>query len=294
MAIQGGYSKYTKALLEDELRSRGLSDDGTKDQLIERLKADDADRVSDRYLDLYREELRSRGLPDNGTKDELIERLEEDEAHRDSDEYPGRVRIVDPADPATHRLPLSSLVTAFKGPDRRAFQAIVLRGYLGRSDTPQRTIEYLDRAKGFADGGDLDAIETLRAGIERFQRDGEEHVPWRLYLTPGLDRYVEFHISSVLAYRREPKTERRDASTVWLRLFEEGNPTPIPYEVVHVSILGPSFASWVGGVLVDDYLDQPGSGSSAWGDQSSVFGGGRPRTGVYCGGRPRTGVYCGE
>jgi hypothetical protein len=66
--------------------------------------------------------------------------------------------------------------------------------------------------------------------------------------------------------------------------------------VVQETVLGPSFAQWVGGDLIDDYLGQPGSGSTAWGDQSSPFGGGGI-TGRKCGlfgGGGITGRKCGE
>jgi hypothetical protein len=132
-------------------------------------------------------------------------------------------------------------------------------------------------------------IQALQANTDVATR----HAPWRLYLTPSLDRYVDFHLSSLLAYRREPSAERQDMVTVWLRLFETGGRVPVPYRVVEVTNIGPSFAAYLGGDLIDDYLGQSGSGSSAWGDQSAVYGGGRPKTGVYCG-RPKTGVYCGE
>jgi hypothetical protein len=147
-------------------------------------------------------------------------------------------------------------------------------------------------------GGTTSAVEEITHLIQTLKgvkKDAVEHVPLRLYLTPSLDRFVDFHRSSVLAVRREPRTERRDTFTVWLRIFEEGSTVPVPYRVVHETILGPSFAGYLGGDLIDDYLGQPGSGSTAWGDQSSPFGGGG-KTGRTCGllgGGGPTGRTCG-
>ena len=65
-----------------------------------------------------------------------------------------------------------------------------------------------------------------------------------------------------------PRPERQDTFTVWLRVFERAAQVPIPYRVVQETRIGPSFAAYLGGDLIDDYLGQPGSASSAWGDQS--------------------------
>jgi hypothetical protein len=262
--------------------------------------------------------LRERDLATGGTKDDLIARLEEDDRSRDAAavNYPGRVERPNPDEPPR----ISSLVRIFDGQADRASDAIVLRGYLGRSNLLERARAYLERAKphgsfkvnpadleklktavrDLPDGGELE-LNSLIEIIKIVGDLAKSQIPWRLYLSPGLDSFVDFHFSDMLAYRHEPKTEHRDASTVWLRLYADpssgAGQVPIPYRVVHESMLGPSFAQWVGGELIDDYLGQPGSVSTAWGDQSSVFGG-RPGTGVKCGvfggGRPGTGVRCGE
>jgi hypothetical protein len=276
--------------------------------------------------------------------------------------------------------PSSSLVDAFKKKEEGPADAIVLRGYLGRSDFFKRTRAYIERAEmavaaeaaakiaestpatvhllsaiieKAAETGDWKSEEvqsalksftecasvgadaspkkedTQRALSAWFDGDpgtppkvGEEtvsavqvlgylkdqlkaveeralpHVPLRLFLTPSLDRYVDFHSSSVLAVRREPRPERTDTFTVWLRVFQQGTQVPIPYRVIHETVLGPSFAAYLGGDLIDEYLGQPDTVTTAWGDQSSLFGGGRPGTGKQCGlfggGRPGTGKQCGE
>jgi hypothetical protein len=217
--------------------------------------------------------------------------------------------------------PTSSLVEALGTEDYPA-DAIVLRGYLGRSDILQRAHDYLERAKNSAaakkDKAAADervaargqsaatkekdeaaaeerSIQGLIGDLDRLTPAAQPHVPWRIYLTPQLDAYLDFHLTDLIAYRREPRTERRDTCTVWLRAFTyEGKPTL--YRVIQESRIGPSFAAYLGGDLVDDYLG-PGWASSAWGDQSTVFAG-KPGTGVRCGvfggGRPGTGTRCAE
>jgi hypothetical protein len=140
-----------------------------------------------------------------------------------------------------------------------------------------------------ADNTDL--IITLLKLIEKV---GKRDMPFRLYLTPRLDCYVEFHETSLLAVRREPSPARQDTVTVWLRAFEQGKRQPIPYRMVQETILGPSFTAYLGGDLIDDYLGQSDGSSTAWADQSAVFGG-KPSTGTHCAvfGKPFTGKTCG-
>jgi hypothetical protein len=110
-------------------------------------------------------------------------------------------------------------------------------------------------------------LELLMKSLDAVTRLSKPHLPWRLYLSPRLDRYVDFHPSSLIAWRREPKVERQDACTIWLRVFEKGAQVPILYRLVSETTLVPSFATWINGQLVDDYSDE-GVVSSAWGDQS--------------------------
>jgi hypothetical protein len=243
-------------------------------------------------------------------------------------DVPGIVQIVKDDE----KPPTSTLVDAFQELGERAADAIVLRGYLGQSDFVKRTFDYLERAKrseeakekakalddAIAMGGfpapavappDADGAPAAGAGerapkeviqgfidaLNGIKDEAQPHVPWRLYLTPGLDCYVDFHLSSLIAYRREPRPERQDTCTVWLRVFEEGGQMPIPYRVVQETLIGPSFAAYLGGDLIDDYLGQPGSVSSAWGDQSAF--GNKVGTGRSCamfGRKVGTGTVCGE
>ena len=133
---------------------------------------------------------------------------------------------------------------------------------------------------------DIAEIEDLIDGLNGVRGPAHPHIPWRLYLTPRLDRYVDFHRSSLIAWRQEPKTERQDACTVWLRVFEQGAQVPIPYRLVSETTLVPSFATWINGQLVDDYADESASGG-AWGDQTIS---GSNTTGPHC--SNRTGPRC--
>jgi hypothetical protein len=132
---------------------------------------------------------------------------------------------------------------------------------------------------------DVRGIDVLLTKLEGVRREVKRHLPWRLYLTPRLDRYVDFHRSSLLAWRKEAKSDRQDACTVWLRVFEQGGQVPIPYRLVNETALVPSFATWINGQLVDDYVDDGSSG--AWGDQSVS---GSHRTGPFC--SNKTGRTC--
>jgi hypothetical protein len=141
-------------------------------------------------------------------------------------------------------------------------------------------IDDKERAKELASmlsGAELEELRELRTSLAAMEPLAKPHLPWRLYLTPRLDRYVDFHHSSLIAWRREPKADRQDASTVWLRVFERGAQVPILYRLVTETNLTPSFATWINGQFVDNYSDD-GSSGSAWGDQTSGLHG----TGKTC------------
>jgi hypothetical protein len=254
----------------------------------------------DEYTDdQVEQELKDRGIRflKGATRNERIRLLRED------DDYPGRVEVPNRASPPQ----ISSLVQALENRDERASETFVVRGYLGRSNLLERINEYLHRAEEAKTDvmNPKDAIRALCALLP--DNDDEpladeiadvnvvigvvsalgglaaDHVPWRIYLTPRLDRYIDFHFDQMLAYRQEPKAESKDACTVWLRLYEPGRgDKPIPYRVVKVTNLVPSYAGYLGGDLVDDYLDQPGSQSSAWGTQAGLYGGGGKYTTSRC------------
>jgi hypothetical protein len=235
---------------------------------------------------------------------------------------PGRVYAFEPG---RQQPPTSSLADAFFAQDGLLADAVVLRGYLGRSPILTRAHQYLTgaldavqaAAKAAADAPalpepellvppddapycependfvakagrdrvaadeEIKAIQGLIAALDKVSATAQPHVPWRIYLTPTLNRYVDFHLSSMLAWRQEPRVDRKDTFTVWLRAFATDG-KPLPYRIVEETIIGPSYSTYLGGDLVDDFLDQSRSSSSAWGDQSGVYGGGRPGTGKTC------------
>ncbi|HMN99221.1 MAG TPA: hypothetical protein PKD59_07400 [Miltoncostaeaceae bacterium] len=215
--------------------------------------------------------------------------------------------------------PTSSLADAFFAQDGLLADAVVLRGYLGRSPILSRTKQYLERARKAVEeakapgpkerenlaapedapyiagakeivvgpGGkaltpdeQIASIDDLLGKLEAVRKPAGPHVPWRIYLTPTLNRWVDFHLSSLLAWRQEPKAERKDTFTVWLQGFTDGQ--PVPYRIVEETLIGPTFSTYLGGDLIDDFLGDSASSGSAWGDQSAPYGGGRPGTKQFC------------
>jgi hypothetical protein len=184
--------------------------------------------------------------------------------------YFGRVRRA--------RLPRSSLVVRFQGNMDQAAEAVVLRGYAGNTTNVDRAIEFLrvaERNGQAVPAQDQAAVEALR-GME------EEHLA-RIYLTPRLDRYVDFHRSCVLAWRREAKSDRQDMFTVWLRRYDDDN-VAITYRAIDEAIIGAAPATYLGGDLLDDFLDQASSQTGAWGAQAGGNLGNKPWTVRGCGG----------
>ncbi len=190
----------------------------------------------------------------------------------DEEGWWGRVRLV-----AKDPLPSSTLVDAFGDDVEGAADAIVLRGYAGQSTIVERALEFIAIAKK---NGDTASVKGLAKKV-RALKDPAGDVR-RIYLTPRLDRYVDFHRSCLIGWRYELKAERQDTITVWLKAVDKLG-VPIPYRVVQETRIGPSFSTYLGGALVDDYLGQPGSQSSAWGTQAGLYGGGGKRTTPLCG-----------
>jgi hypothetical protein len=191
--------------------------------------------------------------------------------------YWGRVRR-----PAQDGYPgRSSLVKAFGDNVEAATDAIVLQGYAGRSTIVERAREFLDVAKRNQENAE--AIEAVKGKLDALIGPAADIL--RIYLTPRLDRYVDFHKSCLIGWRFEAKAERQDAITVWLRSVDktEPNPAPIAYRVVQETRIGPSSSAYLGGALLDDYLNQSGTQSSAWGTQSGLYGGGGKKTTPTCG-----------
>lgn len=193
---------------------------------------------------------------------------------------PGKVYVFDP----NNLPPTSSLAEAFSARDGLLSEAVILRGYLGRSSILQRATQYLSAAKQAEEEGERDTavIDELLRHLDAVRDIAKPHIPWRLHLTPSLDRYVDFHQNSLLAWRQEPKVERQDTYTVWLRGFSFER-IPLSYRIVQETLIGPTFSTYIGGELVDDYLGRE-SGGTAWGNQSGMTLGNKPKTTAPCGG----------
>lgn len=178
----------------------------------------------------------------------------------------GRVRQETP--------PPSTLVGAFGEKIDGAADAIVLQGYSGRSTIVERAREFLDIAE--RNGEKKADIDKYRANLKDLAEPASENI-LRIYLTPRLDRYVDFHRSCLIGWRYEAKAERQDAITVWLKASDD-TLAPIPYRVVQETRIGPSFSAYLGGDLVDDYLGQPGLQGAAWDNQAGPYAGGKYTT----------------
>ena len=153
--------------------------------------------------------------------------------------------------------------------------AIVIRGYLGQSDLLQRALALLKKL-GKApvviniNDGAVPAKNEVKAVAAAFAKlfKGLHRldVPWRIYLSPRLDSYVEFRWADVVAYQREDEADRDSAYTVWLRQ----RPARNPYRVVTTRPLS-SATGYVRGALVEDYMQREqagGSAGSVWDEQS--------------------------
>jgi len=153
--------------------------------------------------------------------------------------------------------------------------AIVIRGYLGQSDLLQRTLALLTKLRKapvvikVKDGAvptkkEVKAVAATFAKL--FKGLHRLDVPWRIYLSPRLDSYVEFRWADVVAYQREDEADRDSAYTVWLRQRPDTN----PYRVVTTRPLS-SATGYVRGALVEDYMQREqagGSSGSVWDEQS--------------------------
>ena len=162
---------------------------------------------------------------------------------------------------------ISDLVTALQDSDNIVqLDVLVVRGYLGRSDLGDQTVALASKALG-AYPADVAAI-TAALGRDELKAA----LPWRLYLSPRLDCYVEFESADVLAWRLEDQeANREDAYTVWLRTRKAlpGDPAstvPVAYSVVETAPLQ-SATGYVRGGLIEDYMTRPESRNVVWDEQ---------------------------
>ena len=187
--------------------------------------------------------------------------------------YSGRVRS-GKDDP----LPVSSLPDTFGELIGRAAEAVVLRGYAGKTTNVDRALEFME----IAERNGQDVAEKDEQAVKKLRKLEEDSLA-RLYLTPRLDRYVDFHRSCVLAWRHEANSARQDMITVWLRRYDDGN-VAITYRAIEEAVIGAAPAAYLGGELLDDALSQPTSQSSAWGSGAGATVGNKYWTAPACGG----------
>ena len=156
---------------------------------------------------------------------------------------------------------------------------IVVRGYAGRSTIVQRALEFLDIAED--NDEPLNEVRRYRQQVRDLEDAATQGI-FRIYLTPRLDRYLDFHRSCLVGWRLEANTQRQDVVTVWLRAYDKRKRLPIRYRVVDEAIIGPSSAVYLGGELLDDLLSQPAEQSSAWGSVTGSTLGNKRFTAPFC------------
>jgi hypothetical protein len=186
--------------------------------------------------------------------------------------YYGRVR------PGTDPLKTSTLVDQFQANIGKAAEAVVLRGYTGNTTNVDRALEFMKIAERNGQPvaeKDEQAVKDLR--------ELEDANLARIYLTPRLDRYVDFHRSCLLAWRYEANSLRQDMVTVWLKRYDNDN-VAITYRAIEEAVIGAAPAAYLGGELLDDALSQPTSQSSAWGSGAGATVGNKYWTAPACGG----------
>jgi hypothetical protein len=79
------YESYTVGELQDKLTDRGLSTEGRKAELVDRLVEADREAAEGQTVEELKDKLRDRDQPVSGTKDELVERLVEGDEDEEKD-----------------------------------------------------------------------------------------------------------------------------------------------------------------------------------------------------------------
>jgi hypothetical protein len=150
-----------------------------------------------------------------------------------------------------HKPDLSTTVTVL-GAGGIPADAIALRGYLGRSDIVDRLLSLLKPALSAADYSVISNVISPGSTLR-------DVIPWRIYLSPMLDRYVDFKWEDVLGWQKETEPDRDDAVTVWLR-------SSVRYMVVEIAPVVAA-TGYVRGDLIEDYMKRSESQNVVWSEQ---------------------------
>lgn len=146
--------------------------------------------------------------------------------------------------------------------------AIVVRGYLGPP------VEVLEQANAILASyvppqGAAAPAQIPANVIQNLAANAGAASPWRIYLTPRGESWVEVPNwgRCVLRVAPETSTDRLDAYTVWLRTRNSANSEPERYRVVTTEELDRDGDRFVSGRLVEDYMSRRAAGNVAWDEQ---------------------------
>lgn len=146
--------------------------------------------------------------------------------------------------------------------------AIVVRGYLG---PPTEVLEQANAIlAALAPQQGVPAPPQIPANvIQNLAANAGARSPWRIYLTPRGDCWMEVPdwgrcVARVLP---ETSTDRVDAYTVWLRTRNSATAEPERYRVVTTEGIDSDGDRFVSGRLIEDYMSRRAAGNVAWDEQ---------------------------
>jgi hypothetical protein len=145
---------------------------------------------------------------------------------------------------------------------------IVVRGYLGPpTEVVQQAIRIL-AANPPPAGQGIQLVQIPAAWLRNIEGQPAVDSPWRIYLSPDGDCWVEVPNwgRCVAHVRPEVSPDRVDVFTVWLRT-QDRNGRPERYRIVTTEALDPDNERFVSGRLVEDYMTRRAAGNVAWDEQ---------------------------
>ena len=153
--------------------------------------------------------------------------------------------------------------------------AVVVRGYLGRSDAISKAVALIaplvDGAQIDGNPVPADCANAVKDHLLASAGETPTELPWRIYLSPDLDCYIEFLETDVIAHQLEDEADREDSYTVWLKPRASSD----PYRLVDMQPLTAA-NRYIRGDLVEDYMQQAGPGSGVWDEQDAYLRAGKP------------------